>query len=351
MKRSILMFCTFLAALTVFGQKDSVFTIDLGKEREVEYNVRLDKNFRVQIRNTVPSRDYSISYKFEKVENTNNIGEVILAKVMGGSYSSYKMTSKSIGEEGYDNIYDYMKSILDTLTYEYQISEFAKKVDKTVMESTDITPEVAEKINSLKQSLNKDYDKVFKINKPDEVLVMTITRTDDSEDTWTMTIKPEKVGEFQVTYGFSVISPCLNAYDNYYSKYIGNDEFQIVSKGKPEWNEFIYNPMVTLTWYRNKPNSYYGISTFNPTVGFGLAIGSDVLNPSIFAGFSFSVQRIINLSVGMAMHQFMALSDEIDLSQTYTDFLSKDMIQTKSVYVFNPAFGITFNLGQNSSSE
>jgi hypothetical protein len=104
-------------------------------------------------------------------------------------------------------------------------------------------------------------------------------------------------------------------------------------------------------WYRNKANSYYGISTFNPTIGFGLAVGSDMLNPSVFAGFSFSVQRIVNFSIGMCMHQFLKLNDEFELDKTYDTYFAEDQLLNKQVYVFNPAFSITFNISQKSSSE
>ena len=164
MKNLILSFFTLFAITSSFGQKDSVYVIDLGKEKEVEYDVRLDKNFKIQIKNTVPSKEYSISYKFEKVESTSNIGEIILAKMMGSDFSSYKLTSKEVGTGEFDNVYDYMKSILDTLTYEYQISEFAKKVEKTVLENPDIQPEIAAKIDAMKLTLEKDYDKIFKID-------------------------------------------------------------------------------------------------------------------------------------------------------------------------------------------
>jgi hypothetical protein len=348
--KKLLTFFAILITGSVFAQNDTVFTIDLGKEKTIEYDVKLDKNFRIGINNIVPSKNYQISYEFKKNENVDNLGKLLMENATGLDLMKLIDPSRGASIETFQNA-------LDTLTDESQVSVVTDKVEEAIANPKTDSITKAE-LMALKESVEKEYDKIFKVKKPDEDLVITITRTDltSSEESWQITIKPERIGEFKITYGFAVISPVLNSYDKYEYEYAGNNEYFVVSRGKPEWNEFIYNPTVDVVWYRNKARSLYGISTFNPTVGFGLALlsseSSGILNPSIFMGFSFSVQRAINFSVGIAMHQYKTLDDAIDVTKTYdSDFIFDTELMTKNVYAFNPAFSITFNINGGSGSE
>lgn len=341
--KKLFTFFTILLAGSVFAQKDTVFTIDLGQEKSIEYDVRMDKNFKIRINNIVPSKNYQISYEYIKNENVDNLGKLLMENATG--LDLMKLIAPS---HGY--IIETLKSALDTLTCESQVSTIIEIVDKAIS-SPDFDSITKIELLEIKKSVQKEYDKKFKIKKPDEDMVFTIKRTDltSSEDAWQITIKPERIGEFKITYGFSVISPILTSYNKYDFEYAGNDEYIVVSRGKPGWNEFIYNPTVDVIWYRNKARSLFGISAFNPTIGFGLALlsseSSGVLNPSIFTGVSFSVQRAINFSVGIAMHQYKTLGNEIDITKTYdSDFVYDSSPMTKNVYAFNPAFSITFNI-------
>lgn len=172
-------------------------------------------------------------------------------------------------------------------------------------------------------------------------LEATITRTTESGDTrtWTAKFATPACGEWLTSYGFTFVP---NDDEEYFSKSIGNDMFEITRKNddRSDFDDLDFVPSI---FYSYIPS---GIPQDGGAWGWTFGLGFDQSTPNLFVGGGYNFQRFVSLIGGIVIHEKKHLDGQYEPMQQLMENLTEDKLHDES-YGASLFIGASFRFNGN----
>lgn len=303
---------TLVAVMVLSGEnamaQPQLYTLDLAKtvNQTKTESVTAGKPFRVVIQNKLHS--VRSGYTLSVTVNRNKIKPLVLPQ---GSQGVIGANSKC--------------KLDSSLTYEEELAEAISRLSP----------------NGCREGMiahHSDTLGVYVLNNGERLEVALTRNVDDEKRSWVYTFTTEPRGEWEVTYGFSFISPIFSKEGRFHTAAQDSQSYVIRKDHNRRKLDFV--PSVFFSWMPANPRSDVWV------VGLSGGLGFDTTSPTVFAAATVSYNQNLKVHLGLAAHQQEVLLGKYQEGDHVNEVLDFSQLHEK-LYRINPFFSLSLRLSQN----
>lgn len=324
---AILILAAVVSTLPVYGQSQ-VMILDLA-EPVTSQPVAPEESIKILIENRIPRCSYETvvvkrqrpipalpdlpeALRTQRVDPCNKPGEALAASLAEVS------TEKAVAQE------------ISKLLAEVQACN---------------TPPLAEFQQAVSNQTTHTLKSTYTLRRGEELVVKIERQKDDDkkckQKKWELVLTTGDRGEWRLSYGFTFVP---DREREFFTRQLEDDpqKFRIVEKERRDNGSFL--PSVLFTWLpaKDRQKSW--------SHGFTAGLGADTDNIAVLAGYSWTYNENLTLTLGAAVHQESRLEGSFSEGQIVEQNLDSGVLNDE-VFKPVPYLGVSFRFGSNPFSK